>query len=126
MIKLSPVEMQLLRLNLDPGVQRGEAETSRCKLIASLAKRGLSGHDIVEMIQAASNQTLEDGLPPKMSKPDYGLCRMPFGRTKGQLFMDIAPYDLRSARRWAMGTPELAEKFAEFIYDVNEFLDQGR
>ena len=125
MIKLSPVEMKLLRLILDTGVQSGEAETSRCKLIASLAKRGLSGHDIVEMIQAASNQTLEDGLPPKMSKPDYGLCRMPFGRTKGQLFMDIAPYDLRNARRWAMSTPELAQKFAEFIHDAGEFLNQS-
>jgi hypothetical protein len=125
MIKLSPVEMKLLRLILDTGVQSGEAETSRCKLIASLAKRGLSGHDIVEMIQAASNQNLEDGLPPKMSKPDYGLCRMPFGRTKGQLFMDIAPYDLRGARRWAMSTPELAQKFAEFIHDAGEFLNQS-
>jgi hypothetical protein len=120
MIKLSPVEMKLLRLILDTGVQRGEAETSRCKLIASLAKRGLSGHDIVEM-----NQNLEDGLPPKMSKPDYGLCRMPFGRTKGQLFMDIAPYDLRSARGWAISTPELAQKFAEFIHDVGEFLSHS-
>ena len=125
MIKLSPVEMKLLRLILDTGVQSGEAETSRCKLIASLAKRGLSGHDIVEMIQAASNQNLEDGLPPKMSKPDYGLCRMPCGRTKGQLFMDIAPYDLRSARRWAMSTPERAQKFAEFIHDAGEFLNQS-
>ena len=125
MIKLSPVEMKLLRLILDTGVQSGEAETSRCKLIASLAKRGLSGHDIVEMIQAASNQNLEDGLPPKMSKPDYGLCRMPFGPTKGQLFMDIAPYDLRGARRWAMSTPELAQKFAEFIHDAGEFLNQS-
>jgi hypothetical protein len=125
MIKLSPVEMKLLRLILDTGVQSGEAETSRCKLIASLAKRGLSGHDIVEMIQAASNQNLEDGLPPKMSKPDYGLCRMPFGPTKGQLFMDIAPYDLRSARRWAMSTPERAQKFAEFIHDAGEFLNQS-
>ena len=125
MIKLSPVEMKLLRLILDTGVQSGEAETSRCKLIALLAKRGLSGHDIVEMIQAASNQNLENGLPPKMSKPDYGLCRMPFGRTKGQLFMDIAPYNLRSARRWAMSTPELAQKFAEFIHDAGEFLNQS-
>ena len=125
MIKLSPVEMKLLRLILDTGVQSGEAETSRCKLIALLAKRGLSGHDIVEMIQAASNQNLENGLPPKMSKPDYGLCRMPFGRTKGQLFMDIAPYDLRSARRWAMSTPELTQKFAEFIHDVGKFLNQS-
>ena len=125
MIALSPVELKLLRLILHQSASSGEAETSRRKLLESLSKRGLSGHDIVEMIQAASNQNLEDGLPPKMSKPDYGLCRMPFGRTKGQLFMDIAPYDLRNARRWAMSTPDLAQKFAEFIHDAGEFLNQS-
>src|SRR6516162_8862468 len=107
-VQLSPIELKLLRLVLDPGARAGEAETGRQKLIESLARHGLSNHDVVEMIQAASNQNLEDGLPPKMSKPDYGLCRMPFGRTKGQMFMDIAPNDLRSARRWASQTAQLA------------------
>jgi hypothetical protein len=60
-----------------------------------------------------------------MSKPDYGLCRMPFGPTRGQMFMDLSPYELRNARRWAMSKPELAQKFAEFIHDVEEFLKQS-
>jgi hypothetical protein len=122
---LSAVEIKLLRLMLDSYAHPGEAEASRRKLIAFLVKRGLSGHDIVELIQTASEQIGEDGLPPKMSRPDYGLCKMPFGKSKGQLFMDLAPYDLRSARRWAMHTPELARKIAEFIHDVDKFFKQA-
>jgi|SRR5215471_16163239 len=124
MIELSSIELKLLRLVLDPGAHSGEAEASRRKLIASLAKRGLSSHDILELVQSGPNKTEFDELPPKMSRPDYGLCRMPFGRTKGQLFMDLPPYDLRNARRWARSTPELAVKFAEFIHDVDAFLKQ--
>jgi hypothetical protein len=121
---LSPLELKLLRLILDTATQHGEAEAGRCKLLESLHRRGLSGHDVVELIQAGPYPDL-DISPPKMSKPNYGLTKMPFGRTKGQLFMDIAPYDLRNARRWAMRTPELQRKFAGFIHDVGEFLNQS-
>ena len=121
MTALSPVEQKLLRLLLNTQAASGEADTSRRKLLESLARRGLSGHDIIESIQAGS-QLSENGLPPKMSRPDYGLCRMPFGRNKGQLFMDLAPYELRSARRWVMSTPQLQAKFADFIHDVTKFL----
>jgi hypothetical protein len=120
---ITALELKLLCLMLDPGTQHGEAEAGRRKLLASLHRRGLSGHDIVELIRTGSDP--QDQLPDKSSKPDYGLCRMPFGSTKGQLFMDLSPYELRSARRWAMSTAELQQKFAEFIRDVGEFLDQS-
>lgn len=122
MVKLSPVEAKLLRLLLDGAAAGPEAEVARRKLIDSLSGHGLSGHDIAEMLEHP--QELLPEPPPQMSKPDYGLCRMPFGKTKGQLFMDLPPYDLRNARRWAMSTPELARKFASFIHDVDEFLNQ--
>lgn len=122
MIELNHIELQLLRLVLDPGAYSNEVETSRQKLLESLAKRGLNGHDLVEALEA-NNRT--DQVPPQMSKPDYGLCRMPFGKSKGQLFMDLSPYDLRSAQRWALSTSELAQKFAEFIHDVDQFLNQN-
>jgi hypothetical protein len=121
---LSPLELKLLCLILNSGTQHGEAEAGRCKLLESLHRHGITAHDIVELIRVGSDS--QDQLPAKNSKPDYGLCRMPFGRTKGQLFMDIAPYDLRNARRWAMRTPELQEKFADFIHDAGEFLNQGQ
>ena len=124
MVELSRVELKLLRLVLDPGALAGEAEAARHKLVESLAKHGLSSHDIVEVL---SDPDSAGGgiLPTKMSKPDYGLCRMPFGPTRGQMFMDLSPYELRNARRWAMSKPELAQKFAEFIHDVEEFLKQS-
>ena len=121
---LSPLELKLLRLILDTATQHGEAEAGRCKLLASLHRRGLSGYDLVQLLQAGSYSD-PNVLTPKMSRPDYGLSRMPFGRSKGQLFMDLAPYELRNARRWAMRTPELQQKFADFIHDVGEFLNQS-
>jgi hypothetical protein len=122
MVELSSVELKLLRLVLDPGAQSGEAENARRKLLQSLAKRGLSSHDIVEVL--TDPEKAQEMAPPKMSKPDYRLCRMPFGKTKGQSFMDFRPDDLRGAIRWAKRTPELAKKFAEFIHDGEAFLNQ--
>jgi hypothetical protein len=121
---LNPLELKLLRLILDTATQHGEAEAGRCKLLKSLHRRGLSGHDVIELIVAGSDSQ-DLSLPAKKSNPDYGLCRMPFGRSKGQLFMDLAPYELRSARRWALRTPELQRKFADFIWDVDQFLNQS-
>jgi len=121
MVELTPLEFKLLSLILDAGAHAGEAEVSRQKLINSLRKRGVSGHHIVETLQNGSS----DSVPPKISKVDYGLCRFPFGKNKGSLFMDMSPYDLRSASRWAMSKPDLAVKFAEFIHDVDEFLKQS-
>jgi hypothetical protein len=116
-VELNPLELKLLRLVLDAGAQSGEAETSRQMLITSLAKRGLSNHDIIEaLVTEPDNST--------SAKPDFGLCRMPFGSNKGALFMDLSPDELRSAQRWAMKTPQLAQKFALFIENVNRFLNQ--
>ena len=115
-MQLSPTDLKLLRLILDAGARAGEAETGRQKLIKSLALRGLSGHDIVEALDTDN---------PPLSRPDFGLCQMPFGPNKGQLFMDISPHELRSAQRWAMKTPQLAQKFSQFIHDVDQFLNQN-
>src|SRR6516162_4102728 len=117
-MELSPTEVKLLRLVLDAGAQIGEAETGRQMLITSLARRGLSNHDIVEALVAEPDNS-------RLSKPDFGLCPMPFGPNKDQLFMDISPHELRNAQRWAMKTPQLAQKFARFIEDVERFLSQN-
>jgi hypothetical protein len=99
MVKLSPVELKLLTLILDPGAAGGEVEVSRHKLVESLARRGLSGHDIVELIANSSGEGInQNNLAPQKSRPDYGLCQMPFGRNKGQLFIDLSPYELRGAK----------------------------
>jgi hypothetical protein len=123
MVELTALEIKLLRQMLDSAAQPGEVSASSVKLAESLRKRGVSGYDIEEALSQADNGN-GNGVPPKMWRPDYGLCVMPFGRTKGQRFMDLSPYDLRSARRWAMETPEKAKKFAELIHDIDEFLKQ--
>ena len=116
MVELTPTEAKLLRLMLDSAAEPGEVSASSLKLAESLRRRRVSAYEIEEAISAVGNG---NGL-----QPDYGLCVMPFGRTKGQRFMDLSPYELRSARRWATHTPELARKFAEFVHDVDEFLRQ--
>jgi hypothetical protein len=104
-MELTPIELKLLRLVLDKGAAPGEIENCALMLIRSLRKRGVSAQEIEEALAGTDG---EQAPPPRMSRPDYGLCRMPFGKTKGQLFMDLPPYDLRSAKRWAMSTPDLA------------------
>jgi hypothetical protein len=117
MVELTPIEAKLLRLMLDSAAEPGEVSTSSLKFAESLRRRSVSAYEIEQAISAAvGNGT---GL-----QPNYGLCVMPFGRTKGQRFMDLSPYELRSARRWAVHTPDLARKFAEFVHDVDEFLRQ--
>jgi hypothetical protein len=123
MVEFTSIEIKLLRLMLDSAAQPGEVSASSLKLAESLRRRGVSAQDIEEALSESANGN-GNGVPPKMWKPDYGLCVMPFGKTRGQRFMDLAPYDLRSARRWAMSKPDLAQKFAEFIHDVDEFLKQ--
>ena len=117
-VELNSLELKLLRLVLDAGAHAGEAESSRQKLIASLAKRGLSHHDVIEALVAEP-----DNL--SLSRPDFGLCKMPFGSDKDALFMDLSPDELRSAQRWAMKTPQLRQKFAQFIENVSRFLNQN-
>jgi hypothetical protein len=78
MIELSPVELKLLHLLLDAGAQSGEAEVARRKLLAFLAQRGLGSHDIIEVL-TNPQEVPREFIPPKMTRPDYGLCKMPFG-----------------------------------------------
>jgi hypothetical protein len=116
MVELTPTESKLLRLMLNEAAEPGEVSTSSLKLAESLRRRCVSAYEIEEAISAVGNGSA--------LQPNYGLCTMPFGRTKGQRFMDLSPHELRSARRWATHTPELARKFAEFVHDVDEFLRQ--
>ena len=61
-------------------------------------------------------------LPAVATKPDYGLCRIPFGPLRGQLFMDTAPYDLRRLREWCLSRPDGAAEFAGLVHDIEIFL----
>ena len=112
-----------MRLVLDAAASDGEALNALSKLRQSLAKGGPDSHDLVDALENAGFAEREQApLPPKPSRPDYGLCRIPFGEKKGQLFMDTAPYELRNIRRWCQSKPELALKFADLISDIEAYL----
>ena len=122
---LIPRETKLLRLLLDPGAQIGEVSVSLTKLRESFEARGISWGDFVDTVinaGPASEDLPEVSLPPEPAKPDYGLCRIPFGKNKGQLFMDTSPYELRRIREWCLSTEEKALKFADLIHDIEMFL----
>jgi hypothetical protein len=50
---------------------------------------------------------------------------MPFGRHKGEMFMDIPPCDLRSTLRWINEAPDRARKFKDLANAIEQFLQQG-
>jgi hypothetical protein len=120
-VQLTGLEMKLLRLALNESAAPGEVSVSAQKLIESLRRRGISA----EAIESTFEDAQEPVLEAKKWSPDYGLCTMPWGKHKGERFMDISPYDLRSAMRWAQSKPDLAQRFAEFIHDVQEFFKQS-
>lgn len=122
---LIPRETKLLRLLLDPGAQPGEVTVGLTKLRESLVARGILWGNFVDTVVKAglAEKDVQDGeLPPEASKPDYGLCKIPFGKNKGQLFMDTAPYELRNLRRWILSKPETAVRFADVVRDIEAYL----
>jgi hypothetical protein len=118
---LSPLQAKLMRLALDSGAADGESLNALSKLRDSLRANGPDPHDLVDALQLAGFALPEEApLPPTPTKPDYGLCKIPFGKNKGQLFMDSSPYELRRLREWCIQTD--ATKFASIIHDVEAFL----
>ena len=122
---LSPLQGKLLRLVLDSGAADGEALNALSMLRISLQKDGPDPHDLVDALQSAGFAMSEESpLPPVSTKPDYGLCKIPFGPNKGMLFVDTAPYELRRIREWCLGSPEKKQRFANLIHDIESFLNQ--
>jgi hypothetical protein len=120
---LSSLQAKLLRLALDSGAADGEALAAISKLRASLEREGPNPHELCDALQVAGFALPEEApLPPVPTKPDYGLCRIPFGDHKGQLFMDSTPFELRSIWRWCHKDEGLEHKFRDLIHDIEMFL----
>jgi len=116
---LEDMERKLLRLALSPSAQGGEITTSAVKLISALRARGVESSEIENALEGDGTR---DAIVPVMSKPDWGLTRMPFGQHKGSLFMDIPPSYLRWAlRTWRPDTPGRQE----LLDAIKNFLDQS-
>ena len=118
-VNLSPLESKLLHLALNKAAAMGEVENSARMLIESLRRRDVQASDIEQALSL-------EPLPMKQLRPDFGLTRFPWGPNKGRPLVDVSPRDLRSAISWARRTPGVAEKFADFIHDVEQFLQQGQ
>jgi hypothetical protein len=120
---LSPLQAKLLRLALDNGATDGESLAALTKLRVSLGKDGPQVHELCDALQSAGFALPEEApLPPAPTKPNYGLCVIPFGKNKGTLFMDSSPYELRRIKEWCLDSPDKAQKFASLIHDIEAFL----
>jgi len=120
---LSSLQAKLMRLALDSGAADGEALNALSKLRANLQENGPTVHELVDaLVSGGLAMSEETPLPPVPTKPDYGLCAIPFGKNKGALFMDTSPYELRRIREWCMGSEEKKAKFAGLIHDIEAYL----
>jgi hypothetical protein len=122
MLELTEQEKKLLCLGLDPAAQPGEIQGGAVKFFQSLRKRRVTD-DQIESSLTGSNGA---AAPPNRSVADWGLTRLPFGKHKGEMFMDIPPMDLRSTYRWINETADKAEKFKDLAFSIDQFLKQTR
>ena len=79
--ELTELERKLLRLALCESAQPGEVLTSGKKLIESWRARGVDSVAVETALSGGSNGA-EAAI--QMSRPDYGLTRMPFGKAQGR------------------------------------------
>jgi hypothetical protein len=118
--RLQDMERKLLRLALSPSAHGGEITTSATKLINALRTRGVERSTIENALESSSDT---EDVTPVISKPDWGLVQMPWGKHKGSLLMDIPPSYLRWAvRTWEPDTPgreELLDAIKNFLNQAN-------
>ena len=117
---LTERERQLLRLALCSSAQGGEITTSAEKLIQSLRRRNVESGAIETALEGIG----ADEPSTQISRPDYGLTTMPWGKHRGKMFMDIEPSYLRFIRRWIADAPDRAVKFKSLAEAIEQFLEQ--
>ena len=77
--KLEDMERKLLRLALSSSAQGGEITTSAIKLINALRARGVESATIENALEGNGAEKMVSVI----SRPDWGLTEMPFGKHKG-------------------------------------------
>lgn len=110
-------EQKLLTLALDSAAEKGEIDNSAVMLLRSLRTRGVKPADLIAGLQNGSG-------PPIYSRPDFGICKFPWGKHKGELFRDISPSYLLWAIDWITESPERAAKWAKLVDEIQGFLNQ--
>jgi hypothetical protein len=118
-VALTAIELKLLRLVMDGAAAPGEIANGSTKLFESLRKRGISAEQIET---AFASKT----VPPKYTRPDYGLIICPFKKHRGEQACDIDPAYLRFMIDWirSHSDPVIGQKYGQWADDMEQFLSQ--
>jgi hypothetical protein len=121
--RLGDMERKLLRLALSPSAQGGEITTSAIKLINTLRARGVESNAIENALEGSG----AENAVPVISRPDWGMTALSFGKHKGEMLMDIAPSYLRWVLRWISESPERAASpmLGETAHAIKQFFKQA-
>jgi Putative quorum-sensing-regulated virulence factor len=120
--RLGDMERKLLRLALSPSAQ-GEITTSAIKLINTLRARGVESGAIENALEGSG----EENTFPVISRPDWGMTMLSFGKHKGEMLMDIPPSYLRWVLRWISESPErgASPMLGETAHAIEQFFKQA-
>jgi hypothetical protein len=121
--RLEDMERKLLRLALSPCAQGGEVTTSAIKLINTLRARGVESSAIENALEGSG----AENMAPVISKPDWGMTVLSFGKHKGEMLMDVSPSYLRWVLRWINESPERAASpmLSETANAIKQFFKQA-
>jgi hypothetical protein len=122
MLRLTPKEVKLVWLMLDRAAARGEIENAARMFAQSLRARQVKAEEVEK---ALAKLNIEPAPEPNCSKPDYGLCMMPWGKHRGKMFKEIAPSYFRYVVAW-IEDPEgdRLPKMAGLLQDIKCWLAQ--
>ena len=122
--KLEDMERKLLRLALSPSAQGGEITTSATKLINALRARGVESGTIENALESNG----AENMAPVVSKPDWGMTVLSFGKHKGEMLMDVPPFYLRWVLHWINDDPDRAASpmLGDTAYAIEQFFQQGQ
>jgi hypothetical protein len=121
---LGEMERKLLRLALSPSAQGGEVTTSAIKLINTLRARGVESSAIENALEGSG----AENMVAVLSRPDWGMTMLSFGKHKGEMLMDIPPSYLRWLLRWISESSERAASpmLSETAHAIEQFFKQGQ
>jgi hypothetical protein len=114
MLEFTDRELKLIWLMLDGAAAKGEIANAATSLALSLRAR------------AVSAEVFTGSLPAPRTRPDYGLCTMPWGKHRGEQFKDIAPSYFRYIIGWIEDPHgDRLPRMAGLLSDIKAWLAQA-
>ena len=122
--RLEDMERKLLRLALSPSAQGGEITTAATKLMNAQRARGVESSAIENALEGSG----EENTFPVISRPDWGMTTLSFGKHKGEMLMDVPPSYLRWVLGWISESPKRAASpmLGETAHAIEQFFKQGQ